>query len=106
MQLEFLVDALKYASVAAFFLSLPVIYLLVKIKVSKTKYNHELQRVELGALRASLEESIYKINEKFQKDPAGWEELNHLLVDGNKKGDAISDANEGRDFSIGQMRFI
>ncbi|MFI8372611.1 hypothetical protein ACIGCH_00700 [Pseudomonas helleri] len=105
MHLEYMSDAFYFAGVVAFVLSFPLVYLLVKVKRSKTKYNHALGKVELGAVRSSLEGSIYKINEKFQKDHAGWQELNHLVVDGGD-ADIKHSGTAENNYGVDQFRFI
>lgn len=105
MHLEYMSDAFYFAGFVALALSFPLVYLLVKIKRSKTKYNHILGQVELGAVRSSLEEGIYKINEKFQKDHAEWQELNHLVVEGGES--RATDISDGQSsYGVDQFRFI
>lgn len=95
MHFEYFTNAISYALLVALIASIPLLYLLARVKNSKTRYNHKLKKVELGAIRSSLEESIYKINEKFQRDPKKWEELNHLIMDGNSP--STFHANEKKD---------
>jgi hypothetical protein len=105
MHLEYMSEAFYFAGFVALVLSFPLVYLLVKIKRSKTKYNHVLGQVELGAVRSSLEDSIYKINEKFQRDHTGWQELNHLVVEGGDSKVALV-SDDQSSYGVNQFRFI
>lgn len=50
----------------------------------KTKYDHELRRMELDALRESLESRIYDLNDRMVGTEERWREANHLLLDSQK----------------------
>lgn len=46
------------------------------------RYDLELKRMQLDAMRSSLEQKAYDINDAIMSDPARWQNVNHLLIEG------------------------
>lgn len=47
---------------------------------SQKRYDERLQRVELEAIRRSLEDQIYKLTDRLTASDKRWQDVNHLLI--------------------------
>ena len=56
-----------------------VLYLLVR-ESKHRRYDEDRHRVELEVMRKSLEEQLYRLNERLVATDARWRDVNHLLI--------------------------
>jgi hypothetical protein len=51
------------------------------------RYDLELKRMQLDAMRQSLEKKGYEANESLMADPERWKSVNHLLIEALRRQD-------------------
>jgi hypothetical protein len=71
---------------------------------SKSRFNAEIKRAELSLMRESLESEISRLNRQLVATEDRWQEVNHLIIEGQRQAQASLNGQVERTRFLEQFR--
>ena len=74
-------DIYPILSIALSAIAIGVTLIFLFSRIRNDKYDYELKKIQIDAMRQSLELKSYEANATLMSDPKRWKSINHLLVE-------------------------